>query len=102
MQHWYKDEKYSTRVKDQEGCPAFSLVNKATGEALKHSIGASHPVRSFFYSFIAECFFFFDVTVLDNCFAGFWDYRVQIASWLNDFNVQPNWGSAPVDEDWTD
>ncbi|RDY02174.1 Ricin B-like lectin EULS3, partial [Mucuna pruriens] len=44
-QHWYKDEKYSTRVKDGEGCPAFSLVNKATGEALKHSIGASHPVR---------------------------------------------------------
>ncbi|XP_028790078.1 ricin B-like lectin EULS3, partial [Neltuma alba] len=44
-QHWYKDEKYSTRVKDQEGCPAFSLVNKATGEAVKHSIGATHPVR---------------------------------------------------------
>jgi len=47
MQHWYKDEKYSTRVKDEEGCTAFSLVNKATGEALKHSIGGSHPVRSF-------------------------------------------------------
>lgn len=47
MQHWYKDEKYSTRVKDAEGCPAFSLINKATGEALKHSIGSSHPVRSF-------------------------------------------------------
>lgn len=46
MQHWYKDEKYSTRVKDEEGCPAFSLINKATGEALKHSIGATHPVRS--------------------------------------------------------
>lgn len=44
-QHWYKDEKYSTRVKDQEGFPAFSLVNRATGEAIKHSIGATHPVR---------------------------------------------------------
>ncbi|KAK4272296.1 hypothetical protein QN277_020872 [Acacia crassicarpa] len=44
-QHWFKDEKYSTRVKDQEGFPAFSLVNKATGEAIKHSIGATHPVR---------------------------------------------------------
>ncbi|XP_020218465.1 ricin B-like lectin R40G3 [Cajanus cajan] len=44
-QHWYKDEKYSTRVKDEEGCPAFSLINKATGEALKHSIGATRPVR---------------------------------------------------------
>ncbi|XP_061358301.1 ricin B-like lectin EULS3 [Gastrolobium bilobum] len=44
-QHWYKDEKFSTRVKDKEGCPAFALVNKATGEAIKHSIGATHPVR---------------------------------------------------------
>ncbi|XP_019429645.1 PREDICTED: uncharacterized protein LOC109337183 isoform X1 [Lupinus angustifolius] len=44
-QHWYKDEKYSTRVKDSEGSPAFSLVNKATGEAIKHSIGATHPVH---------------------------------------------------------
>lgn len=32
-------------MKDEEGCPAFSLINKATGEALKHSIGATHPVR---------------------------------------------------------
>ncbi|KAF1858657.1 hypothetical protein Lal_00044690 [Lupinus albus] len=44
-QHWYKDERYSTRVKDSEGCPAFSLINKATGEAIKHSIGATHPVN---------------------------------------------------------
>ncbi|XP_004493137.1 uncharacterized protein [Cicer arietinum] len=44
-QHWYKDEKWSTRVKDKEGCHAFSLVNKVTGEAIKHSIGSSHPVR---------------------------------------------------------
>ncbi|CAL0332939.1 unnamed protein product [Lupinus luteus] len=44
-QHWYKDEKYSTRMKDSEGCHAFSLVNKATGEAIKHSIGATHPIR---------------------------------------------------------
>ncbi|RDY11555.1 Ricin B-like lectin EULS3, partial [Mucuna pruriens] len=35
-QHCYEDEKYSTRVKDEE----------ATGEALKHSVGATHPVRS--------------------------------------------------------
>ncbi|KAF5725698.1 hypothetical protein HS088_TW23G00425 [Tripterygium wilfordii] len=44
-QHWYKDEKYSTRVKDEEGSPAFALVNKATGQAVKHSIGESHPVQ---------------------------------------------------------
>ncbi|GAU35245.1 hypothetical protein TSUD_323810 [Trifolium subterraneum] len=44
-QHWYKDEKWSTRVKDKEGHPAFALVNKVTGEAIKHSIAATHPVR---------------------------------------------------------
>jgi len=44
MQHWIKDMKYSTRVKDEEGYPAMILVNKATGEALKHSLGQSHPV----------------------------------------------------------
>ncbi|XP_022718972.1 ricin B-like lectin EULS3 [Durio zibethinus] len=45
FQHWYKDQKFSTRVKDEEGFPSFSLVNKATGQAIKHSIGASHPVQ---------------------------------------------------------
>jgi len=42
-QHWYKDEKYSTKVKDSDGYPSFSLVNKATGQAVKHSV-AGHPV----------------------------------------------------------
>ncbi|ONK67013.1 uncharacterized protein A4U43_C06F14600 [Asparagus officinalis] len=42
--HWIKDLKYNTRVKDEEGCPAFSLINKVTGEAIKHSIGATHPI----------------------------------------------------------
>ncbi|KAL6337105.1 hypothetical protein AAG906_036419 [Vitis piasezkii] len=45
LQHWIKDEKYSTSVKDEEGFPSFALVNKATGQAMKHSIGASHPVQ---------------------------------------------------------
>ncbi|GAV86164.1 RicinB_lectin_2 domain-containing protein, partial [Cephalotus follicularis] len=44
-QNWYKDEKFSTRVKDEEGYPCFALVNKASGQAIKHSIGASHPVQ---------------------------------------------------------
>jgi len=48
-QHWIKDMKYSTRVKDEEGYPAMILVNKATGEALKHSLGQSHPVRQIRY-----------------------------------------------------
>ncbi|XP_051139939.1 ricin B-like lectin R40G3 isoform X2 [Andrographis paniculata] len=44
-QHWYKDEKFSTRVKDEEGFPSFALVNKATGQAIKHAAGPSHPVQ---------------------------------------------------------
>lgn len=36
-QIWYKDETVSTRVKDETGSPAFSLINKATGEALRHA-----------------------------------------------------------------
>lgn len=45
LKHWYKDVKWSTKVKDKDGYPSFALVNKVTGEAIKHSIGASHPVR---------------------------------------------------------
>ncbi|GFQ01244.1 hypothetical protein PHJA_002268300 [Phtheirospermum japonicum] len=45
FQHWIKDVKLSTRVKDEEGFPSFALVNKATGQALKHAIGATHPVQ---------------------------------------------------------
>uniref|UniRef100_A0A453AN52 Uncharacterized protein n=1 Tax=Aegilops tauschii subsp. strangulata TaxID=200361 RepID=A0A453AN52_AEGTS len=42
---WYKDMRHSTRVSDAEGHPAFALVNKATGLAVKHSLGQSHPVK---------------------------------------------------------
>ncbi|OUZ99454.1 Ricin B lectin domain [Macleaya cordata] len=45
FQHWIKDEKFSIRVKDEEGFPSFALVNKATGQAMKHSTGATHPVQ---------------------------------------------------------
>ncbi|KAL8245402.1 hypothetical protein R6Q59_011660 [Mikania micrantha] len=44
-QHWIKEEKYSTRVKDEEGFPSFALVNKATGQAMKHATGTEHPVQ---------------------------------------------------------
>ncbi|KAG9133005.1 hypothetical protein Leryth_015379 [Lithospermum erythrorhizon] len=44
-QHWVKDEKFSHRVKDAEGFPSFALINKKTGEALKHATGATHPVQ---------------------------------------------------------
>jgi hypothetical protein len=36
--------RYSTKIKDEEGYPAFALVNQVTGQALKHSLGQSHPV----------------------------------------------------------
>lgn len=49
-QHWIKDLRYSTKVKDEEGCPSFALINKVTGEAIKHSIGATHPVRLIRYN----------------------------------------------------
>ncbi|XP_039021751.1 ricin B-like lectin R40G2 [Hibiscus syriacus] len=45
FQVWYKDEKFSSSVKDEAGFPGFSLINKATGEAIKHAIGARFPVR---------------------------------------------------------
>lgn len=50
LQHWYKDEKYSTKVKDEDGYPSFALVNKATGKAMKHPI-SGEPV-SFYCLFL--------------------------------------------------
>jgi hypothetical protein len=44
MQVWYKDMSYGAGIKDEAGSPAFALVNKSTGDALKHSFGYSHPV----------------------------------------------------------
>ncbi|XP_020275636.1 ricin B-like lectin R40C1 [Asparagus officinalis] len=44
-QHWYKDMRYGNTVKDEEGFPGFALINKVTGQALKHSLGAHQPVR---------------------------------------------------------
>ncbi|CAL4914192.1 unnamed protein product [Urochloa decumbens] len=45
-QMWLKDMKYGAGLTDEAGSPAFALVNKATGEALKHSFGHSCPVRT--------------------------------------------------------
>nr|XP_043633296.1 ricin B-like lectin R40G3 [Erigeron canadensis] len=44
-QHWVKEEKFGKDVKDEEGFSAFALVNKATGLALKQSIGVSYAVQ---------------------------------------------------------
>lgn len=68
MQHWYKDEKYSTRVKDAEGHPCFALVNKATGEAMKHSVGATQPVRTLSLPFLGG------VSLLSMLFICLWWY----------------------------
>ncbi|RCV21244.1 hypothetical protein SETIT_4G123500v2 [Setaria italica] len=43
-QHWFKDVRFSLRIKDEEGKPVFSLLNKATGFAVQHSLGAYHPL----------------------------------------------------------
>lgn len=43
-QHWIKDEKFGKKAKDEEGFSSFALINKATGQAIKHSIGVTYPV----------------------------------------------------------
>ncbi|KAH9618445.1 hypothetical protein KSS87_012025, partial [Heliosperma pusillum] len=43
-QKWHKDERYITKVKDEEGNPSFILVNKSTAQAVKHSV-VGHPVQ---------------------------------------------------------
>nr|GEY10887.1 ricin B-like lectin R40G3 [Tanacetum cinerariifolium] len=45
LQHWIKDDNVGINVKDEEGCPYFALINKATGQAIKHSIGVNYPVQ---------------------------------------------------------
>ncbi|XP_025813706.1 ricin B-like lectin R40C1 [Panicum hallii] len=42
-QHWYKDKRFGTFVKDEEGKHAFSLINKATNLAVQHFGGPFHP-----------------------------------------------------------
>ncbi|XP_057824928.1 ricin B-like lectin EULS3 [Cryptomeria japonica] len=41
---WVKDESWSNRVRDAVGHPAFGLVNKATGQALRHAPAAFQEV----------------------------------------------------------
>uniref|UniRef100_A0A0C9S4Z6 TSA: Wollemia nobilis Ref_Wollemi_Transcript_22057_846 transcribed RNA sequence n=1 Tax=Wollemia nobilis TaxID=56998 RepID=A0A0C9S4Z6_9CONI len=43
-QQWVKDETWSNRVRDEVGHPAFCLVNKATGQALRHAPAACREV----------------------------------------------------------
>nr|GEU74520.1 hypothetical protein [Tanacetum cinerariifolium] len=45
LQQWIKDEKFGKDIKDDQGFSSFALVNKATGQAIKHSIGVTYPVQ---------------------------------------------------------
>ncbi|KAJ1696789.1 hypothetical protein LUZ63_005301 [Rhynchospora breviuscula] len=67
---------YAKQVKDQDGKPAFALVNnKGTGKAIKHGFGAGYEVK------LAP----FDRNDLDSSLlwtesekeAGFWEIRMQ-------------------------
>ncbi|XBI05179.1 hypothetical protein VPH35_133370 [Triticum aestivum] len=53
QQHWYKDTRFSS-TEDEDGFPAFALVNKATGFAVKHSSGQSEPVTLVPYEYDPE------------------------------------------------
>ncbi|XP_038678494.1 ricin B-like lectin R40C1 [Tripterygium wilfordii] len=44
-QEWYKNEKYAHGVQDEIGRKAFALVNKGTGQAIKHATGPYQPVE---------------------------------------------------------
>nr|CAB3470301.1 unnamed protein product [Digitaria exilis] len=44
-QHWFKDVRFSLRIKDEEGRPVFSLINKATGLAVQRSLCPYRPMR---------------------------------------------------------
>nr|XP_043633300.1 ricin B-like lectin EULS3 [Erigeron canadensis] len=43
-QQWIKEEKFKS-ITDEKGHSSFALVNKATGQAMKHSIGPTYPVQ---------------------------------------------------------
>ncbi|XP_031503022.1 ricin B-like lectin R40G3 [Nymphaea colorata] len=43
-QQWIKDDSWCRSVRDSVGHPAFCLVNKATGKALRHAPGAYQQV----------------------------------------------------------
>ncbi|KAH7292599.1 hypothetical protein KP509_29G076900, partial [Ceratopteris richardii] len=44
-QMWIKDLQYGARMKDNYGSPAFALVNKATGQVLKHGKEKGHQLH---------------------------------------------------------
>jgi hypothetical protein len=59
MQHWIKETTYARHAKDADKKRAFALVNKATGQAIKHGLGFCHLVRTI-YIYICTQLFTFD------------------------------------------
>lgn len=49
-QQWIRDDKYSIRVRDSHGHPAFMLINKASKKVLKHAKGKLQEVQLTDYS----------------------------------------------------
>jgi hypothetical protein len=54
-QHWVEDTRYGDTIKDEDGYPAFALINRATGEAIKKTSEES-PV-SIYPPTLAQFFF---------------------------------------------
>jgi hypothetical protein len=48
--NWYKDMRFSSQVKDEEGCPGFSLVNAATGRPSSTPPPSPTPYTSLAFS----------------------------------------------------
>nr|CAB3467791.1 unnamed protein product [Digitaria exilis] len=44
-QHWVEDTRYGDFIKDEDGFPAITIVNRATGDAIKKSEGKVGPVQ---------------------------------------------------------
>jgi len=58
FQLWIQDAAMSTRVKDSTGSPAFALINKATGQALRHAHEDNEqvlPLFPVFFQFHFAC-----------------------------------------------
>ncbi|KAF3340652.1 hypothetical protein FCM35_KLT09496 [Carex littledalei] len=49
-QHWIKDMSYGDKVKDASGLPAFALVNRVTGEAIKNPAGENQEISLVTYN----------------------------------------------------
>ena len=54
-QFWVKDLSYGERTKDNYGSPAFVLVNRSSGKALKHGKEKGHQVSISYWVIELSC-----------------------------------------------